>query len=247
MLVKKTPDIVCWVVAIFFRWSSTDSCCHIVKVNTLSSETKVISYQHVFWQNHRHFCRMCAKVYEEQTHILGDAIHTLFINLGFQAKILQLIWKHRYVITVVGQFDSYFECIEHKTIWEIFHSYIWMLMLVMLSITASSFKTHLLDRWRDCLYHAAWWRHQMETFSALLALCAGNSPVPGEFPPQRPVTRSFDVFCDLCLNNRLSKQSWGWWFETQSGWLWRHCNGISEISKLSIPSALRRLLSINKS
>ena len=40
----------------------------------------------------------------------------------------------------------------------------------------------------------AWWRHQMETFSALLAICAGNSPVSGEFPAQRPVTRSFDVF-----------------------------------------------------
>ena len=36
----------------------------------------------------------------------------------------------------------------------------------------------------------------METFSALLALCAGNSPVSGEFPAQRPVTRSFDVFFD---------------------------------------------------
>ena len=42
-----------------------------------------------------------------------------------------------------------------------------------------------------------WWRHQMETFSALLAICAGNSPVPGEFPTQRPVTQSFDVFFDL--------------------------------------------------
>ena len=39
-----------------------------------------------------------------------------------------------------------------------------------------------------------WWRHQMETFSALLALCEGNSSVTGEFPSQRPVTRSFDVF-----------------------------------------------------
>ena len=38
-----------------------------------------------------------------------------------------------------------------------------------------------------------WWRHQIKTFSALLALCAGNSPVTGEFPAQRPVTRSFDV------------------------------------------------------
>ena len=52
--------------------------------------------------------------------------------------------------------------------------------------------------------------------SALLAIYAGNSPVPGEFPAQRPVTRSFDVFFDLRLNKRLSKQSWGWWFETLS-------------------------------
>ena len=37
----------------------------------------------------------------------------------------------------------------------------------------------------------------MKTFSALLAICARNSPVPGEFPAQRPVTRSFDVFFDL--------------------------------------------------
>ena len=64
----------------------------------------------------------------------------------------------------------------------------------------------------------------METFSTLLAICAGNSPVPGEFPAQRPVTRSFDVFFDLRLNKRLRKQSWGWWFETLSRPLWRHCN-----------------------
>ena len=46
----------------------------------------------------------------------------------------------------------------------------------------------------------------METFSALLAICAGNSPVPGGFPSQKPVTRNFDVFFDLRLNKRLSKQ-----------------------------------------
>ena len=77
-----------------------------------------------------------------------------------------------------------------------------------------------------CLDMFPWWRHQMETFSALLAICAGNSPVPGEFPTQRPVTRSFDVFFDLCLNKRLSKQSWGWWFETLSHPLWRHSNAL---------------------
>ena len=40
----------------------------------------------------------------------------------------------------------------------------------------------------------SWWRHQMETFSALPALCAGNSPVTGEFPTQRPVLM-FSLIC----------------------------------------------------
>ena len=47
----------------------------------------------------------------------------------------------------------------------------------------------------------------METFSVLLAICVENSPVPGEFPAQRPVTRSFDVCFDLRLKKRLSKQA----------------------------------------
>ena len=50
-----------------------------------------------------------------------------------------------------------------------------------------------------------WWRHQMATFSALLALCAGNSPVTGEFTSERPVMWSFDVFYDLRMNKRLSE------------------------------------------
>ena len=73
----------------------------------------------------------------------------------------------------------------------------------------------------------------METFSALLAICAGNSPVPGEFPTQSPVTRSFDVFLDLRPNKRSSKQWWGWWFETLSRPLWRHRNGNETVSSLA--------------
>ena len=80
----------------------------------------------------------------------------------------------------------------------------------------------------------SWWRHQIETFSALLALCAGNSSVTGEFPSQRPVTQSFDVFFDLRLNKRLSKQSWGWWFETPPRSLWRHCNGVYIIHRCDV-------------
>ena len=62
-----------------------------------------------------------------------------------------------------------------------------------------------------------WWWHVIRCahddvikFSALLAICAGNSPVTGEFPAQRPVNRGIDIFFDLCLNKRLSKQSQGW-------------------------------------
>ena len=54
-------------------------------------------------------------------------------------------------------------------------------------------------------------------------LC-GEFTGPGEFPAQRPVTRSFGVFFDLRLNKRLSKQSWGWWFEMPPWSLWRQCN-----------------------
>ena len=48
-------------------------------------------------------------------------------------------------------------------------------------------------------WSSSWWRHQMETFSTLLALCAWNSPVTGEFPSHRPVTRSFDMFSLICV------------------------------------------------
>ena len=72
----------------------------------------------------------------------------------------------------------------------------------------------------QCLSHwsssETWWRHQM-TFSALLAFCEANSPVTGDFPSQRPVTRSFDVFFDLRLNKRLGKPPSRWW-------LWAHQN-----------------------
>ena len=91
------------------------------------------------------------------------------------------------------------------------------------------FQTWLLCRvthWNGNDKIITWWRHQMETFSALLAICVGNSPVTGEFPAQRPVTWSFDAFLDLRLNKRLNKQSRGWWFETQSRLLWRHRNVI---------------------
>ena len=72
---------------------------------------------------------------------------------------------------------------------------------------------------RSCCYTSvnmdSWWRHLMKTFSALLDLCAGNSPV------------SFDVFVDLRLMKPLRKQWRLWWFETPEPSLWRHSNDFS--------------------
>ena len=64
----------------------------------------------------------------------------------------------------------------------------------------------------------------METSSALLVFCGGNSLVTGEFPSHRPVTWSFDGFFDLRLNKWLSKQLRCQWFEMPSCSLWCHCN-----------------------
>ena len=99
----------------------------------------------------------------------------------------------------------------------------------------SSNKLQEHDSGQDSCLSYAWWRHQMEKISALLALCEGNSPVTGEFPSQRPVAQSFHIFFDLRLNKRLSKQSWGWWFEMPSRSLWRHHNehGSGQDSYLS--------------
>ena len=71
-------------------------------------------------------------------------------------------------------------------------------------------------------------------FFRVLALCAGNSPVTCEFPTQRPVTRSFDIFVDLRLNKWFSKQSWGWGFEKPPWSLWRHRNASLDGNRFHI-------------
>ena len=74
------------------------------------------------------------------------------------------------------------------------------------------------------IFQKSWWRHQMETFSALLAICAGNSPVSGEFPAQRPVTSNVDVFLICARINCWVNNDEGRWFEMPSHPLWHHRN-----------------------
>ena len=131
--------------------------------------------------------------------------------------------------------------------------------LLLRSLSCEQILKHVKVRRLYLFVRTVWWRHQMGTFSALLALFAGNSPVTGEFPAHRPVTQSFDVFYDLRLNKPLSKQSWGWWFETPSRSLRRQYNvtlshhhyanlpkGNGHIKCLSVHSAECVCLRLNK-
>ena len=75
----------------------------------------------------------------------------------------------------------------------------------------------------DLIFHDMMTSSNGNIFLVTGPLC-GEFTGPGEFPAQRPVTRSFDVFFHLRLNKRLSKQPRGWWFETPPWSLWRQCN-----------------------
>ena len=106
-------------------------------------------------------------------------------------------------------------------------------------------------------YYHWYMNHGLEWYTFMMTSSNGNvtGHLCGEFtglrriPAQRPVARSFDVFFDLRLNKRSSKQSWGWWFETLSCPLWRHCNvstlrvtyvyfiGVDEITMHSVNAA----------
>ena len=74
-------------------------------------------------------------------------------------------------------------------------------------------------------------------------LC-GEFTGPGEFPAQRPVTRSFDVFFDLRPYKRLSKQPRGWWFQTPSWSLWRQCNVPEPVSIYCLSDFWERIIPI---
>ena len=85
-----------------------------------------------------------------------------------------------------------------------------------------------------------WWRHQMEIFFRVTGPLCGE--FTGEFPSQRPVMQSFGVLFDLCLNKRLSKQSWSWWFEAPSRSLWRHFNETFHVLHQDSGSSSSRFL-----
>ena len=89
--------------------------------------------------------------------------------------------------------------------------------------------------WLDFLSLSTWWHHQMETCPRYWSFVWGIHRSPVNSSHKGQLRRAF-IFSLICaLNKRLSKQSLGWWLETSSCALWRHCNQRS----LIIPWATR--------
>ena len=143
-------------------------------------------------------------------------LRDLTVDIPFWVNMFipAFVWSH-----LIG--IPYPDDIPRAALGEILYYYL-MNNRATISISSIHQQTQARQGW--CI--SAWWRNQMETVSALMVICAGNSPVPGEYPTQRLVTRSSGVVFDLHPNKRLSKQWWGWGFETPSYPLWCHRNVI---------------------
>ena len=128
-----------------------------------------------------------------------------------------------------------------------------VIIAIFNDISMLSIAPEIQKQWYICCFSYSF-VHMMTSsngniFRVTGPLC-GAFTGPGEFPTQRPVTRSFDVFFDLRLNKRLSKQSWGWWFETLSRPLWRHrsefciySEAVRAWKRLRIPNPFMRGIS----
>ena len=137
---------------------------------------------------------------------------------------LSIVWAYSEQETETGPWTNadFFSCMLRSKPWRNLNQNI--NVVSQYRSCAENLKRCLCKATKAYNFLNLWWRHQMETFLALLALCAGNLPVTGEIPSQRPVTWNFDVFFDLRLNKCLTKQSRWQWFEMPSHSLWRHCD-----------------------
>ena len=102
-----------------------------------------------------------------------------------------------------------------------------MILLTLLSCVNSHPRVTLTSICLNYRWSSMMTSSNANIFSVTGPLC-GEFTGPGEFRAQRPVTQSFDVFFDLRLNKRLSKQPRGCWFETPSWSLWRQCNATMD-------------------
>ena len=129
-----------------------------------------------------------------------NAVVDLLLRLQ---RISDLSARHRY-LPIYGTYLSYFGTCTYTQKWGN-----WEFSTIFSSCMNTQTFSVSLSIWISKHSPMPWWRHQMETFSALLAICAGNSPVPDEFTAQRPVTRSFDFFICTSINGIVNNREAG--------------------------------------
>ena len=223
-----------WVyVGYVILWHSTNTSIHLDTLNvwTLKAKQKIpgmcfhLQSGLINSNAFPHILRLIRNLQITKKTTNADKIFLMrwWKGICFDTFVWIMMPWHRYTFRIIGPLWG--EGV-HQVLIDTPHSgsVMWSFDIFFFWLTKKLLKKSRLGWFGMAWRSMSWWRHQMETFSASLAICAGNSPITGEFPAQRPVTRKFDVFFDLRLNERLSKQSWGWWFETPSRPSWRRSN-----------------------
>ena len=153
------------------------------------------------------------------TKLNGIRIVFSIQSLGYKHEsFLVFIWTN-VILLSIGSLRR--NCIEFLAQLNNFHSWKWI-WKYRLQLRRSLFPTCLSPK-KERKDKSKMTSSNGNIFRVTGPLC-GEFTGPGEFPAQRPVTHSVDVFFDMRLNKRLNEQPWGWWFETPSWSLWRHDN-----------------------
>ena len=168
-----------------------------------------------YGRNHKHFCTYPCKYFAVWCSFVSyiNALewvylgHMLYISTITTCKLMPvqlaalvtlISYMVQKIITTRILRNLYFMGHAHKPLAHIFDDKNWSKEYIFYQFN----KVMLL--FCSPLFCVCMITSSNESIFALLALCAWNSPVPGEFPAQRPVTRSFGVFFDLRLNKLLS-------------------------------------------
>ena len=133
-----------------------------------------------------------------------------YISTGVTGCLISIVWQIQY-----GS-QSWYSTLKGKTVW-----YVWF-CAAHTGPVDDILRDKFVFVWYTCDDDVIKWKKKIRVTSPL----CGEFTGPGEFPSQRPLKRNFDIFFNLRLNKRLSKQPWGWWFETLSSLWRRHYDAI---------------------
>ena len=214
----------CWFLAIFIRFQLFHFRCHLGIWFDVAEAWNIFSERHkreTFFSE-----RHIREIFFSERHssnlwlmMMAEIKNTLLCHRKqFTKTLLHQHVDHRRVIDLYAHLSSLaWQATIESALYQSPLINTWIMSSLILQSWASFTDTRFTVCWSMMTSSNG------NIFRVTGPLC-GEFTGPGEFPTQRTVTRSFDVFFDLRLNKWLSKQPWGWWLETPSWSLWRQCN-----------------------